>query len=86
MDISALARNFCTALFRSSRSAWSIPVVLAMGVLEETEVAAPEGGMTACKKDKGGDAEDVEVADDPGVVAIAIVQVARVAVLGVVER
>ena len=56
IDISALARNFCTAFFLSSRSASSLFALI--------DVAA---GMivVACKYDIGGDAEDV--AEDDGV-------------------
>jgi hypothetical protein len=54
IDISALARNFCTAFFLCSLSAGSIPIVVGVGLEREL----------GWRYDMGGDAE---VAEDDGV-------------------
>jgi len=64
IDISALAKNFCTAFFLSSLSAGSIVTLLLAALAAATATLA---GMTAWRKDMGGDAEDDDVAEDDGV-------------------
>jgi hypothetical protein len=75
IEISALARNFCTAFFLSSRTAGSIfplPIVLVVELVELVAAAASEAGIAAiaCRYDMGGDADDDaddDVADEAAV-------------------